>query len=213
MYLRAKKRIKDGKEHRYWSIVESCRNLDGGVSFSAKCSISAKSTTARKPHGAEPSRCCKSIPVPSRWRCFPPTDPPRSSNVKWCRSNSTSYGSIIRVSGARVGWRSRCGSSWKLDRFWRDRLPASRQGTKWLEVLKTQVCYQLIDPGSEWRLHRHWYAHSAMRDLLGSPVRVLSDDTLYRCLDKLLAHKRAFFSFSSPTLGGVVPGALRCVAL
>ena len=39
------------------------------------------------------------------------------------------------------------------------------------------------------------YAHSAMRDLLGSPVRVLSDDTLYRCLDKLLAHKRAFFSF------------------
>ena len=83
----------------------------------------------------------------------------------------------------------------ELDRFWHDRLPASRQGTKWLEVLKTQVCYQLIDPGSEWRLHRHWYAHSAMRDLLGSPVRVLSDDTLYRCLDKLLAHKRAFFSF------------------
>ena len=83
----------------------------------------------------------------------------------------------------------------ELDRFWRDRLPASRQGTKWLEVLKTQVCYQLIDPGSEWRLHRHWYAHSAMRDLLGSPVRVLSDNTLYRCLDKLLAHKRAFFSF------------------
>ena len=57
------------------------------------------------------------------------------------------------------------------------------------------MCYQLIDPGSEWRLHRYWYAHSAMRDLLGSPVRVLSDDTLYRCLDKLLAHKRAFFSF------------------
>ena len=83
----------------------------------------------------------------------------------------------------------------ELDRFWHDRLPASRQGTKWLEVLNTQVCYQLIDPGSEWRLHRHWYAHSAMRDLLGSPVRVLSDDTLYRCLDKLLAHKRAFFSF------------------
>ena len=71
----------------------------------------------------------------------------------------------------------------------------SRQGTKWLEVLKTQVCYQLIDPGSEWRLHRHWYEHSAMQDLLASATRVLSDDTLYRCLDKLLVHKRAFFSF------------------
>ena len=83
----------------------------------------------------------------------------------------------------------------ELDRFWQPRLPVSRQGTKWLEVLKTQVCYQLIDPGSEWRLHRLWYEHSAMQDLLGSATRVLSDDTLYRCLDKLLAHKRAFFSF------------------
>ena len=83
----------------------------------------------------------------------------------------------------------------ELDRFWQPRLPVSRQGTKWLEVLKTQVCYQLIDPGSEWRLHRHWYEHSAMQDLLASATRVLSDDTLYRCLDKLLAHKRAFFSF------------------
>ena len=81
-----------------------------------------------------------------------------------------------------------------LDRFWHEHLAPSRQGTKWLDVLKTQVCYQLIDPGSEWRLHRHWYEHSAMRDLLASP-RVLKDDTLYRCLDKLVAHKRAFFSF------------------
>ena len=67
--------------------------------------------------------------------------------------------------------------------------------TCWLDVLKTQVCYQLIEPGSEWRLHRHWYEHSVLGDLLNSPVRVIADDTLYRCLDKMLAHKRAFFSF------------------
>ena len=83
----------------------------------------------------------------------------------------------------------------ELDRFWGPRLPVSRQGTRWLDVLKTQVCYQLIDPGSEWRLHRHWYEHSAMGDLLNSPMGVVADDVLYRCLDKLLAHKRAFFSF------------------
>ena len=82
-----------------------------------------------------------------------------------------------------------------LDRFWGPRLRPSRQGTRWLDVLKTLVCYQLIDPGSEWRLHRHWYEHSAMRDLLGSPMGVIAADTLYRCLDKLLRHKRAFFSF------------------
>ena len=78
----------------------------------------------------------------------------------------------------------------ELDRFWQPRLPVSRQGMKWLEVLKTQVCCQLIDPGSEWRLHRYWYEHSAMQDLLGSATRVLSDDTLYRCLDKLRTVRR-----------------------
>ncbi len=82
----------------------------------------------------------------------------------------------------------------ELDRFWGPRLPPSRQGTRWLDVLKVQVCYRLIDPGSDWRLHRHWYHHSALRDLLGTD-RVLTSDTLYRCLDKLVVHKRAFFSF------------------
>ena len=72
-----------------------------------------------------------------------------------------------------------------LDRFWGPRLLPSRQGTRWLDVLKILVCYRLIDPGSEWRLHRHWYEHSALRDLLGSE-RAIADDTLYRCLDKLL---------------------------
>ena len=57
------------------------------------------------------------------------------------------------------------------------------------------MCYQLTDPGSEWRLHRHWYGHSAMRDLLGSPMAAVAGDTLYRCLDRLPEHKRAFFSF------------------
>jgi len=51
-----------------------------------------------------------------------------------------------------------------------------------------------IDRGSEWRLRRHWYEHSALRDLLGSD-RAIADGTPYRCLDKLLAHKQDFFSF------------------
>ena len=82
----------------------------------------------------------------------------------------------------------------ELDRFWGPRLPASRQGTRWLDIVKVLVCYRLIDPGSEWRLHRQWYEHSALRDLLGCD-RVLASNTLYRCLDKLVVHKEAFFSF------------------
>ena len=110
----------------------------------------------------------------------------------------------IKLNELRLHHPRQWGACWLALKLWEPvgtrpvlepRLPVSRQGTKWLEVLKTQVCYQLIDPGSEWRLHRHWYEHSAMQDLLASATRVLSDDTLYRCLDKLLVHKRAFFSF------------------
>ena len=63
-----------------------------------------------------------------------------------------------------------------------------------MDILKIQVCYRLIDPGSDWRLHRQWYEHSALRDLLGCD-RVIASTTLYRCLDKLTAHKQEFFSF------------------
>jgi len=83
----------------------------------------------------------------------------------------------------------------RLDDFWSPRLAASRQGTRWLNVLKTFVAYPLIDPGSEWRLHRQWYEQSAMADLLGEDFAVAHKDNLYRCLDKLLAHKAELFSF------------------
>ena len=80
-----------------------------------------------------------------------------------------------------------------LDTFWRIRLPDSREGTSWYHVLMVLTAYRLLDPGSEWRLHRHWFEHSAMGDLLGEDFAIVAKDTLYRCLDKLLAHKDALF--------------------
>jgi transposase len=56
------------------------------------------------------------------------------------------------------------------------------------------VCYRLIDPGSEWRLHRQWFEQSAMADLLGADYSLVEKNTLYRCLDKLLPHKQVLFS-------------------
>jgi transposase len=83
----------------------------------------------------------------------------------------------------------------RLDQFWDTRLRASRKGTQWMQVLKTLVAYRLIDPGSEWRLHRHWYEASAMSDLLNADFAVAEKDTLYRCLDKLVEHKDDLFKF------------------
>ena len=62
-------------------------------------------------------------------------------------------------------------------------------GYRWLQK-------EDVDPGSEWRLHRHWYGHSALQDLLDAP-EALSDDVLNQCLDNLLAHRREFFASAS----------------
>lgn len=82
----------------------------------------------------------------------------------------------------------------QLNAFWSRHLPASRKGRDWQKILQTLVCYRLIDPGSEWRLHRQWFEHSAMADLLGADFALAAKNGLYGCLDKILPHKQALFS-------------------
>ena len=80
-----------------------------------------------------------------------------------------------------------------LDRFWARRLLDSREGTRWRHILQTLVCYRLIDPGSEWRLHRLWFEHSAMGDLLDADYALVEKNALYRCLDKVLPYRAELF--------------------
>ena len=194
MFLRAKRRFKDGKEHRYWSVVENCRSPDGRV-------VQRQVLYLGEINDGQRAAWCRSIEVlcggtDRKAVALFPTD--REAPELDCE--------VVRIELKALQLRRarQWGACWlalvlwerlDLDRFWRPRLPPSRQGTRWLDVLKTQVCYQLVDPGSEWRLHRHWYGNSAMGDLLGRPAAVVGGHTLYRCLDRLLVHKRAFFSF------------------
>ena len=113
----------------------------------------------------------------------------------WCMSGRALCGCPGPALGRPAGWPAACGDQRRLDDFRSPRLPASWEGTRWLDVLKTLVAYRLIDPGSEWRLHRQWYEQSAMGDLLGADFALAHKDTLYRCLDRLLVHKADLFSF------------------
>ena len=192
--MRAKRRFKDGKEHRYWSVVENVRNRDGRV-------VQRQVLYLGEINDRQRAAWCRSIEVLQG-------DAGSRSMVLFAEDGEAPELGCevvrIQVKALSLHRPRQWGACWlaltlwdrlELDRFWRTRLVPSRQGTRWLDVLKTLVCYQLIDPGSEWRLHRHWYGHSAMRDLLGSPMAAIAGDTLYRCLDKLAGHKRAFFSF------------------
>ena len=81
--------------------------------------------------------------------------------------------------------------------FWKAKLGCSREGTNREHVLQVLVANRLIDPGSEWHVHRQWYADTAMGDLLGEDDRIAAKDTLYRTLDLLVKHKRDLFDHLS----------------
>ena len=194
MFLRAKTRKKDGKLHRYWSVVESRRTPDDRVLqrqvlYLGEINDSQKAAWARAIQVFGDDGEAQQVAIFPDDRAAPALD---------CEVVQ------IRLSELSLHRPRQWGACWlalelwgqlDLDGFWSPRLPPSRQGTRWLNVLKALATYRLIDPGSEWRLHRHWYRHSALGDLLGEDEGVAQSDTLYRCLDKLLAHKKAFFSY------------------
>ena len=80
-----------------------------------------------------------------------------------------------------------------LQEFWDTRLAGSREEVAWEKVLQLLVVNRLLDPGSEFRVHRQWYLSAAMDALLGTDFAVAEKDRLYRCLDRVLEHKQELF--------------------
>jgi len=195
MFLRSTTRRKDGKEHRYWSIVENKRCQGNRV-------VQRQVLYLGEVNDSQQAAWCKTIDVvqeahrESQQMAIFPED--RTAPALDCDVVQ------VRLNEMELKHPRQWGACWlacelwdqlSLDEFWASRLGVSRKGTRWLNVLKTLVCFRLIDPGSEWRLHRQWFTRSAMADLLGEDFAIAQKDKLYRCLDKLLKHKRAFFSF------------------
>lgn len=191
MFLRSTARIKDGKSHRYFSVVENRRVRNGR-------SVQKTLLYLGEINDSQKAGWIKAIQVvegkENRQMSLFPDDRAVPEGVE---------NSIQLVMSALELRRPRqWGTCWLaselwdllgLSDFWQDRLGFSRKGTRWRNVLQTLVTYRLIDPGSEWRLHRYWYDHSAMGDLLGEDFRIASKDTLYRCHDKLLSYKEELF--------------------
>jgi transposase len=195
MYLRSNRRFKDGKEHRYWSIVESKRCSGGKV-------VQRQVLYLGEINDSQHEAWCRVIEAfdeeaqQSRQLALFPADRPMPGHAE-------GHGVRVQLGAMQLHRPRQWGACWlachlyeqlELDRFFAARLPDSREGTCWRHILQTLVCYRLIDPGSEWRLHRLWFEQSAMRDLLGEDFALVEKNALYRCLDKLLEHKAALFS-------------------
>ena len=194
MFLRFNRRFKDGKEHCYWNIVENKRCAGGKVVQRQVLYLGEINDGQRQAwchlietfdEGAQRHRQLALFPAD---RALPD-----------CAGG---YGVQVRLEAMELHRPRQWGACWlacqlyaqlELEQFWAHRLPDSRQGTRWRHILKTLACYRLIDPGSEWRLHRLWFEQSAMADLLGEDYALVEKNALYRCLDKLLEHKTALF--------------------
>jgi hypothetical protein len=194
MFLRASTRKKDGKEHRYWSIVENRRLAGGGV-------LQRHVLYLGEINSSQERAWRKSVEVLDerehelRALALFPED-----RIEECAAD----GSVVRLrlSQLRLCRPRVWGSCWlalklwealQLDQFWAARLPQNRKGTRWSQVLFVLVVYRLLSPGAEWRLHRQWFERSALADLLGADAAVADIHKLYACHDRLLAHKTAVF--------------------
>ena len=218
MFLRCSTRKKNGKEHRYWSIVENRRVADGRV-------LQRHVLYLGEISGGQQEAWQKSIEIFEDGQPHPKTVallPEQAFGVVAEPAvQEPEAPSVIRIRLAEMElrrpprrrctgqaeageWASRqWGACWLachlyaqlgLDGFFAERLPPSRKGTRWDLVLQTLCAYRLIDPGSEWRLHRQWFERSAMADLLGADFALAESHKLYECHDLLLEHKAALFS-------------------
>ena len=191
MYLAESKRRKDGKDHRYYRIVEKRRGRGGHYAQRTLLYLG-------EINDSQKAAWTRSIDVvmdrERRQIALFPEDRKIPEGIE----NSVQ----LRMSKLELHHPRQWGACWlatylwemlELDEFWRDHLRPSRKGTEWAHVLETLVSYRLIEPGSEWRLHRYWYEHSAIGDLLGEGFEVAAKNTLYRCHDKLLEHEEALF--------------------
>jgi transposase len=193
MFLRSNNRKKDGKDHRYFSIVENHRISSGKT-------VQRTVLYLGEINDQQQAAWRKSLAVfdeeqqeYANLSLFPddreiPADAVDSLQVK--------------LSGLELRRPRLFGSCWLgcqlwqqlgLQEFWDARLAGSREEVAWEKVLQLLVVNRLLDPGSEFHVHRQWYLTTAMDALLGTDFAVAEKDRLYRCLDRVLEHKQELF--------------------
>ncbi len=193
MFLRSNKRSKDGKEHRYYTVVESRRLSSGRVAQRQILYLGeindGQQAAWRKTLEVFDEQQQRYTPL----SLFPEDRPVPADALDGVR---------VRLSEMKLERARPYGNCWlgcelwrqlQLDQFWSEKLPPGRESAPWAQVLQLLVVNRLIDPGSEFRVHRHWFDHSAMDLLLGQDFAVAEKDRLYRCLDRILDHKSDLF--------------------
>jgi len=193
MFLRSTNRRKDGKDHRYFSIVEN-RRLPGGKT------VQRTALYLGEINDEQQAAWRKTLEVfdEQEQRYTALSLFPDDREIPADALDSVQ----VRLSGLELRRPRVFGNCWLgcelwhqlgLDEFWQQRLPEARESVSWEKVLRLLVVNRLLDPGSEFHVHRQWFVDSAMDELLETDFAVAEKDRLYRCLDRVLKHKQDLF--------------------
>ena len=187
MFLRPNHRSKDGKEHTYWSLVESVRTPDGPRQRTL-CHLGEL-------NGVDQARWLRTIEVfneqgdAQQLKLFPshvpaPVDDPQVARVLIQRvrlERTRQFGACYL--GLEL-WRRL-----ELDRFFEPLMDDEPADVPWSRVAALLAINRLCAPGSELAIEQRWYPSTALDDLLGIEEGKINDTRLYRCLDRILPHK------------------------
>ena len=193
MFLRSTERKKDGKAHRYFSVVEN-RRLPGSRTVQRTVLYLGEINDQQQAAWRKTLDVFDEDGQDYRTMSLFPDDREVPADV---------LDSIqVKLSGLELRRPRTFGACWLgcelwhqlgLDECWQQRLPEGREAVSWAKVLQLEVVNYLLDPGSDFRLHRQWYVDTAMDELLETDFAVAAKDRLYRCLDRVLPHKQELF--------------------
>ena len=187
MFLRSNHRIKDGKDHTYWSLVETVRT-PGGPRQRTLCYLGEL-------NGSAQARWLKTIEVfneqgeAEQLKLFPshiepPEDDPQVARVLLNQ---------VRLERTRQFGACYLGLElWKrleLDHFFEEAIDKAPADVPWSRIAALLTINRLCAPGSELAVEQRWYPSTALDDLLGIEEGKINDTRLYRCLDQILPHK------------------------
>src|SRR3954465_9241022 len=195
MFFRSTNRRKDGKDRRYFSVVENRRLPKGKTAQRTVLYLG-------EINDQQQAAWRKTLDVfdEAQQRYTSMSLFPDDREVPADAIDSVQ----VRLSGLELKRPRIFGSCWlacelwqqlNLDEFWRERLPEGRETGSWEKGLRLLVVNRLLDPGSEFHVHRQWYLNSAMDELMGTGFEVAEKDRLYRCLDRVLEHKQEVFVY------------------
>jgi transposase len=190
MFIRPCYRNKDGKRHAYWALMESYRTERG-----PRQRVIAYLGQLDEPHRLGVKDAAEGKSGPRQKRLFGDVRP------QWVE---------VDVKRLRVENRRDLGGPWLglelveqlgLKDFLDRTIPAGQEDVPWSLMALVLVLCRLCDPSSELHIAEHFYAQSALSDLVGIPVEKVNEQRLYRALDALLPHKEALEVFLKNRLG------------